>query len=462
MSQVAKEDKSYSVEDLVPSKEINFGSSKVLFAHQASQGDKSIDLTNLVTPPDMGANGFVQAISSEISAAHLSVLRNNLDLRSTRGPLIPFLDYVVTDAGTINFLPTSVLGVDGALEGEIFVGVIDTKKANSLVVGDVKEYDVTIDDTNFTPGDTVLNLGVKYKVNENSLNQTGEFRAYKNGKRIYRNKGNAAADPLADGNFHEVDAGTGEGTTIELNVPAQAGDIFGFDFGLKISKGDVAIFEALERLQGSFLKLATDAAPALGNPLSNYFTANPSEIERRAFGDILLKLLNLPYYYEEVAILKDVRTGNDGSSPTGAYFNRRLNVLSGDSSFVTFPVDGTSGIDGTNTQFTLAPGDYEIFGASFVYGALNMNCRLRNLTDNNNLLSGNANATTGSNSAGSFIMGKVNLDSPKLLQIQHYTEAGVASFGTGDENQFTSDEEFYAWLVIRKITKTTFRQALGL
>ena len=298
MSQVAKEDKSYSVEDLVPSKEINFGSSKVLFAHQASLGDKSIDLSNLVTPPDMGSNGFVQALSTEISAAHLSVLRNNLDLRSTRGPLIPFLDYVVTDSGTINFLPTSVLGSEGALEGEIFVGVIDTKKANSLVVGDVKEYDVTIDDTDFTPGDTVLNLGVKYKVNENSLNQTGEFRAYKNGQRIYRNKGNAAASPFADGNFHEVDAGTGEGTTIELNVPAQAGDIFGFDFGLKISKGDVAIFEALERLQGSVLKLATDAAPALGNPLSDYFTANPSEIERRAFGDFVLSLVNRVAFLE--------------------------------------------------------------------------------------------------------------------------------------------------------------------
>ena len=300
MSQVAKEDKSFSVEDNLPSKEINFGSSRVLFAHQASAGDKSIDLTNLVTPSDMGSNGFVQALSTEISAAHLSVLRNNLDLRSTRGPLIPFLDYVVTDAGTLNFLPTSVLGVEGALEGEIFVGVIDTKKANSLVVGDVKEYDVTIDDTNFTPGDTILNLGVKYKVNENSLNQTGEFRAYKNGQRVYRNVGNALASPLADGNYHEVDAGTGEGTTVELNIPAEAGDIFGFDFGLKISKGDVAIFEALERLQGSFLKLATDAAPGLGNPLSDYFTANPSEIERRAFGDKVLDLIRRMLIQESI------------------------------------------------------------------------------------------------------------------------------------------------------------------
>ena len=45
-----QEDKSYSVDELKESKDINFGATRVVFAHEASEGDKGIDLSNLVTP----------------------------------------------------------------------------------------------------------------------------------------------------------------------------------------------------------------------------------------------------------------------------------------------------------------------------------------------------------------------------------------------------------------------------
>ena len=337
MSEVAKEDKSYSTEDNLPSKDINFGSSRIVFSHQASAGDKSIDLNNLVTPPDMAANGFLNANPAAIAAAHLSVLRNNLTLLSTRGILTPLLDYTVSDAGTINFLPSSVLGVDGALEGEIFTGFITEVKANAIAVADAKEYDITADDSNFTPGDTVINVGASYRVNENAAHQTGEIRVYKNGKRIYRNVGNAApGTPGVDGNYHEVDSGNGMGTTIELNVPAQAGDMFGFDFGLKISSGDIQVFEEIERLQGIVLKLAKDAAVDFGTELSDYLTATPSETEKRAFGDLVLKMLSaeIPaarvyqhtYWANSMAAgMLQFSTGNVRFDPT-QIFNRDIGI----------------------------------------------------------------------------------------------------------------------------------------
>lgn len=294
MGQEGVEDKSLVIEEIVDDKGGNFYPKNIRFAHSATAGQKTIDLNSLVTPPSMLANGFVQPSPVDIAGANLSIVPDNLQLKSSRGSLIRQEDYEITAAGTINFLNTSPLGVLGAEEGEIFEGILKTVTANAQNITDAKTFDTTADDTNFTPGDTLINVGVAYKVNDNPFHQTGEVRAYKNGKRIYRNVNNAAASPTADGNFHEVDSGNGYGTMIELNVPAQAGDIFGFDFGLKVSPGDLQVFGQIERLQGAFLKLAKDAAVDFGTNLSDYIVADPTEIERRAFGDLVLSMLNAP------------------------------------------------------------------------------------------------------------------------------------------------------------------------
>lgn len=314
-----KEDKSFVADDIQESKNIVVGARQVMFSHEASQGDKEIDLNNLNTPADMASNGFMNPSSAEIASTHLSIFRKNLELVSTRGPLTQFLDYIITDSGNILFLGT--LAQTGALEGEIFTGLIKAVDAGGTVVADARSFDVTIScPEDVAVGTTILNIGTEFQVNANPLHQTGNIKPAKNGKRIYRNKDNAVASPTADGNFHEIDSGSGFGTQIELNAPLADGDIIGVDFGLSIASGDMQIFGSLEQLQGSILKLAQDAANDIhgDNDTTRYLAANPSALERRAFGDKVLNLERILEVETEVSSYHAI-TERYGSNPAGVY-----------------------------------------------------------------------------------------------------------------------------------------------
>lgn len=294
MNVTGQEDKSFSSDDLLDSRDIIIGGNDIVFAHEATLGDKTIDLNSLVTPSEMASNGFVNPSASQIASAQLAIFKKRLDLKSTRGQLTQCLDYIITDSGSIVFVNT--LGQTGALDGEIFIGKIRSFNSNAVVVTDARSFDVTISCPDDVPvGTTLINVGTEYEINANPLYQTGAIKPSLNGKRIYRNVGNAPASLTADGNYHEVSNGEKFGTQMELNTPMQDGDILGIDFGLSIGSGDLQIFNSLEMLQGALIKLAQDAANDIhgDNDITRYLAANPTALERRAFGDLLLKLNSL-------------------------------------------------------------------------------------------------------------------------------------------------------------------------
>lgn len=279
---------SYVKKDLVQNTRLPLApSKKIQFAHQATLGDKSINLLSLVTPASLTANGFVQATSQEILAANLAVMSKNLTIiSSSKGPLVQYDSWTIIGS-TIVFL--GALQEFGAEAGETFFGTIDTApSANSLVV-DAKMFNVTIDGQ---VGDQIINIGNSFKVNDNPTFQLGAIQVYINGQLLMRNVGNATAAPEANGNYQELDSGSGYGTQIKLNTALDTDLPIVVIGGLMMGSADVNVWGAIEKIQGSVLAISKDLAYiAEGtDDVSKYIVASPQEVERRAFGDLLLSL----------------------------------------------------------------------------------------------------------------------------------------------------------------------------
>jgi hypothetical protein len=283
MSTFGKQAISIRKKDVAPSRSPAVATRKIRFAHKATLGQTTIDLNALTTPPEMPS--FVNASAAEIAAARLTINKKNLSLKSSLGGmLIQDLDFIPVTATTI-MLIGNYLNV-GAADGEIFEGVIDQVPVSDLIVSEGRNIKGTVE---VPVGNTTVNLGSIFKVNENAAMQIGAVKIWRNGVLQVRNTGNATASPSADGNYQEIDAGNGYGTTIELNnAPAVQSDLIQFEIGFQIYSGDVQIFSDLERQQGIIQRLAEDAAIAFGNPVTDYLTASPTEVERKAFGDTVL------------------------------------------------------------------------------------------------------------------------------------------------------------------------------
>ncbi|GAB1376777.1 hypothetical protein MASR1M48_16290 [Lactococcus petauri] len=253
----------------------------LVFAHKANLGDRSIDLTALNTPAELSANGFIQASTSDILGAKLAQSRGRLKLVSSiRGDLIDFLHYTIPSSSKIVFLPTA-----GFEQDEIITGSFESNSDMVPVSGKriVKTYTLPV-------GQTTVNLGNEYKVNENSLENVGQILVWINGSLAFRNTGNS--DSILDKQYYEVDSGNGYGTTIELNLaPSIDPYEISVDFGHR-SITDQNSIGAIESLSGSMIKIAEDLAQLAGTSKEDYVTTSPSEVERRTFGDSVLDLVS--------------------------------------------------------------------------------------------------------------------------------------------------------------------------
>ena len=291
MSVTGVEDISLTKEDFLESKQFASTARKIIFAHKASGGESGINLLSLSTPPELSANGFVQPPTAEISSSRLLFNKKNFRLISSapeRGELWMHDHYVITSEGFISFLN----GIT-ALPGEIFRGEIIDVPQTAIVTADARSVTRTFQ---LAVGQTLLNLGALYKVGENltANSQIGSIKVWRNGTLQMRNVGNAVASPSADGNYQEYDpANLGTSNQIQFNIaPVGQADEIIVEFGLHVFSGDVEIYGAIEQLYGILFKLAQDAAPAFGNSLSTYLSANPSQVERRQFGDKVFEIRN--------------------------------------------------------------------------------------------------------------------------------------------------------------------------
>lgn len=290
MSITAREDISISKEDFQESKDLGFGSSMIQFAHKFTGGELSVNLLSLTSPIELTSNGFIQATASEIASASLSVFGKRLRLSLSRGIELKQWVHYITSGNMIIFLG-ALKDSGGALPGEILFGEIETAAKNSVIVGDTKWVTGTKE---VAVGQTVVNIGVPFLVNANPSDQIGDIKITRNGQRIYRNVGNAAAGLTADGNFQELDNGTGMGTMIQLNnAPVGQSDIIEYEVGLKVASADSMMLATLDRLENAIIRLAGDSAAGFYGDadITRYLAAAPSALERKQLGD-LYTLLN--------------------------------------------------------------------------------------------------------------------------------------------------------------------------
>ena len=271
MSSIAKANISLSKKDLSKSRIPLVGTRNVTFYHKATAGDLSINLLALSMPSEMPTN--VQATVAEISGANLAINKKNLSLvSSANGLLMSGLHYVVTSSTTIQLI--GLYEISGAEVDEIFTGSINAAPVTDLVVASARSVDKTY---TLAVGQTILNLGREYQTGQNINDDIGSIKVFVNGVLAHR-----------DTDYAEVDAGSGYGTTISFYAaPVSLPYSIAVDFGV-MSITDNDAIGTIENLAGAIKKIAVDLADVAGTSESDYYSASPSEIERRTFGDMVL------------------------------------------------------------------------------------------------------------------------------------------------------------------------------
>lgn len=203
---IGKLTKSYRKQDSQNQTNLAIGFKSLVFAHKATIGDTSIDLTALSTPSEL--TGFTNPSSSEIVAAQLLFYKNNLKLtRSAGGLMIPYQEYQVVSSSRINL-------TNAALDGEIFYGVVDFSAKTGVLGVDARVIRAT---GTLAASATDINVGAEFKTNAYSSSQIGEVLLYIDGILQMRNVNNVTAAPSADGNYEEVSLGTGYSSVLRMN-----------------------------------------------------------------------------------------------------------------------------------------------------------------------------------------------------------------------------------------------------
>ena len=284
MSYTGQEDIAIGREEAALQKGYSVQPKTLRFAHKFVGGESSLNLQSLSMPSEIST--WSNPSPSEIAAANLLISSAGLSIRSsTGGSPIEGIDFVVSSNTGLSFINGYT-----PQPGEIWVGSFNLPVSN-IVVGEMREFQRNVD---ALAGDTIINVGFTYKVNHNPTQQLGELKVMFNGEqRLLRNTGNAAASPLADGNYEEWDPdGDGYSTAIRLNNPLASNGFFIFEAGVGAPSADQRIISQLDRLGSIVTALATDASQGFygDNDLTRYLTASASEIDRRTFGDLLLAI----------------------------------------------------------------------------------------------------------------------------------------------------------------------------
>jgi hypothetical protein len=263
--------------DLEGSKPIAIAFKKLIFANKATSGDTGITLTSLVAPTEMSSVGFVQPTADELTSAQILFFRKNLKLiSSSRGELMDFLSYTIASNTRINFNGFT------ADPNEIFVGVIDHQPTTGLEVVDASPLIAT---GILTAGLQNFNTGSAFEVNKYPTTQVGNVIVYVDGVQQFRNTGNAVAYPSADGNYQEIDNGSGLGSVIRFNNTAlYSRNILVVSNGLLVNRPSSSRDQALESLAGQVDKMIPDLAVVAGFPTTKYQAA-PNNVDIKTFGD---------------------------------------------------------------------------------------------------------------------------------------------------------------------------------
>ena len=305
---------------------------KVQFAHKASGSETGINLASLTTP-SAEMPGFVQPSQAELSACQILFNQKNLVLTSSlRGVLVPYMSYVVASSTQINF--TDSFGA--ALPGEIFVGTIDGTSRDGVSPAATSQIVVT---GTLAANTTDFNVGTPFITNANPGTQLGAVLVYLDGQLMLRNVSNATAGVSADGNYQEVDSGSGYSSVVRFNQvdPSNARVVMVVSNGSLVEQPSGSIKATVETLAGQQDLVIQTLANVAGVPTSNFYAA-PNNVDMLSFGNKVLTI-------EQNAAYKNVSnawTANqqflgktDGAAVAAGYVGERRNFTQAIISAVT-------------------------------------------------------------------------------------------------------------------------------
>ena len=144
---------------------------------------------------------------------------------------------------------------------------------------------------------------------------------------------------------------------------------------------------------------------------------------------------------QKIAYVKDVKSSgtNGGTFTSGAWQTRDLNTITGSSEIVSL----------SSNQFTLQTGRYSIEAQGMAYGVNNHQIKLYNTTDSNDVILGLSAYSSNSQPNSSSLFGEIEINEPKVFELQHQGALTQASNGFGIATSFGST--VYAQIKIAKL-----------
>lgn len=276
MSITGKGTLSLKRQDVKEQKSIAVGFKKIQFAHKATVGSTNINFASLTLPTEM--SGFTNPSPAELLEAQVFFYRKNLTLISSiRGVLIDYMSYDVSSSSQINFVGFT------AADGEVFTGIIDSNARTGIQLVDaaplVSTGELAVSTTDF-------NVGQLFEINKYSSSQVGAVIVYRNGAQQFRNTNNSAV--TLDGNYYEVNNGSGTGQVIRFNSPpsGSSDSILVVSNGLMAYNPDGSALQRIEAISGKIDSMVPTLADLAGVPQSNF--GGVSNVDLKSFGDTVL------------------------------------------------------------------------------------------------------------------------------------------------------------------------------
>ena len=267
--------------DLLTQRTPALGFKALRFWHKAAAGETGIDLTALNFPSaELPAES--NPTSAEIASAKLLFNKPNVTIKSTvRGTLMQ-TNYKIPHNNRIDWVGFT------ANQDEIFEVIVANKAETGLKTVDAQALVAT---GTLAAGQTDFAVGIPFELNKYPLQQLGAVEVYLDGILQFRNTGNAAASPSADGNYEEVDSGDGRTSNlIRFNQSAVVDrEVIVKSNGLLVHAPDDSRDAALQSLAATVDQVVEDLAVATGNPESRY-QVMPSQVDLRQFGNRVFNL----------------------------------------------------------------------------------------------------------------------------------------------------------------------------
>jgi hypothetical protein len=374
--------------DLQNQKSLAVGAKNLVAYHKATLGDTGIDLSSL-TLPSSEMPSAVNPTAAELAAAKLFFNRKNLTLiSSSKGVLMDYLSYSIPSSTRINFEGFA------AEDGEIFTIIINPVVTTGMRAVDASSIVAT---NTLSAGNTEFNVGVPFELNKYPNDQIGAVLVFVDGILQFRNVGNEAASPTADGNYQEVDNGGSTSILIKFNTSSTTDrEVVVLSNGVLVDRPDDSRDAVIETQQATLDQVVEDLAAATGNPESRY-QASPSQADLKQFGNrVFQNEEDIADHETRVSDLesRDMSTpsmirlsggdGRGGSSSGDTRIRNFVNVISSVGSAITRTVRTAT----TGDYFTInEDGIYAIYFMDVMAGAstnlgISLNCNATNTSTN--------------------------------------------------------------------------------